>query len=88
MIAPRPGYTASVTNGRIGNRRWAQSCWLDAQEQGEAPPRAPDIERPPDQDLPDVGTDVTDVPDGPGIPPFTNEDLEDEEPKQKDPPPM
>jgi hypothetical protein len=52
---------------------------LKAQETGEPPPSAPDIDRPPDQELPDVGADMPEIPDGPGAPPFTGEDVEDPE---------
>lgn len=37
----------------------------------------PDVERPPDQEVPDIGNDLTDVAYDPGAPPFTGEDVED-----------
>jgi len=37
----------------------------------------PDVDRPPDQDVPDLGTDVPDVVHDPGAPPFTGEDVDD-----------
>ena len=47
-----------------------------AQEPGD--PGVPDIERPPDQEVPGMGKeDVPAAPDGSGAPPFTGEDAED-----------
>lgn len=37
----------------------------------------PDVERPPDQDVPDLGKDLTDVVNDSDAPPFTGEDVED-----------
>ncbi|HUE86184.1 MAG TPA: hypothetical protein VMO26_08905 [Vicinamibacterales bacterium] len=37
----------------------------------------PDVNRPPDQDVPDFGKDVPDIGHDPAAPPFTGEDLED-----------
>lgn len=37
----------------------------------------PDVDRLPDQDVPDLETDLPDVEQDPGAPPFTGEDLED-----------
>ena len=37
----------------------------------------PDVNRLPDEDVPDFGTEVPDVANDPGAPPFTGEDLED-----------
>jgi len=37
----------------------------------------PDVDRPPDQDVPDFGKDLPDSVRDPGAPPFTGEDVED-----------
>ncbi len=37
----------------------------------------PDVDRPPDQDVPDFGNDLPDSVRDPGAPPFTGEDVED-----------
>ena len=37
----------------------------------------PDVNRPPHQELPEIGRDLPDVGPDPGAPPFTGEDLED-----------
>jgi hypothetical protein len=56
----------------------------EAQEPGGG---EPDIKRPPDQDLPDVDEGLPETPNGPGVPPFTGEDVEDVgRPKKRDRP--
>ena len=84
---------AKVIIGRFGKRplkppRTMGWVKYEAQETGEPPP-PPDIKRPPDQELPDIVRDVPEVPDGPGAPPFTGEDVEDpDDPKPGDLPTM
>jgi len=55
-----------------------------AQEPGDR--GVPDIERPPDQEVPGMGKeDVPAAPDGSGAPPFTGEDAEDVGPNPRNP---
>lgn len=72
---------ADVIRGTFGARRDLKSGWAryEAQETGE--PDSPDIDRPPDQDLPDPGEEQGDTP--PDAPPFTGEDIEDVGPPRK-----
>jgi hypothetical protein len=75
---------ADVIRGKFGAQRNRKSGWrkYEAQEAGE-PPDSPDIERPPDQDLPDPDEERGDIPNSPGAPPFTGEDVEDVGPPLK-----
>ena len=58
-----------------------------AQEPGDE--GVPDIKRPPDSDMPEFGSDDPEVPNRPGAPPFTGEDVEDVgRPGERDRPPV
>jgi hypothetical protein len=76
---------ADVIRGKFGAHRNRQSGWrkYEAQETGE-PPDPPDIKRPPDQDVPEPDEERGDIPDSPGAPPFTGEDVEDIGPPKRD----
>jgi hypothetical protein len=63
------------------NPRWGWSKH-EAQETGE-PSDSPDVERPPDQDLPVSDEERGDIPSSPDAPPFTGEDVEDVGPPRK-----
>ena len=78
---------ADVIRGKFGARRNRKAGWgkYEAQETGE-PPDSPDIERPPDQDLPAPDEERGDIPNSPGAPPFTGEDVEDIGPSKRDRP--
>jgi hypothetical protein len=56
---------------REGN--WPPLRAQDTEQGGDTP----DVDRPPDQGVPDFGKDVPEVVDAPDIPPFTGEDVED-----------
>ena len=78
---------AEVIQGKFGIRRRSGRGWAkyEAQESEEGGDR--DIKRPPDEERPDLGEEMTDPPNGPGSPPFTGEDVEDVgRPRKKDNP--
>lgn len=68
--------TAMPDVGRHSDYRWPTFSAQDTEQGGDTP----DVDRPPDRDVPDFGKDVPDVPDvanDPAAPPFTGEDLDD-----------
>jgi hypothetical protein len=69
------------------NGAWFGCADYEAQEPGDT--GEPDIERPPDSDIPEFDSDHPEGPNGPGAPPFTGEDVEDVgRPRKRDTPPV
>ena len=70
----------------MGKRRRGNAGWGGYRAQEPNDPGVPDIERPPDQEVPGMGKeDVPAAPDGSGAPPFTGEDAEDVGPNPRNP---
>ena len=67
-----------VIKGTFGlfatSREWAR---FRAQQQDQPPAGKPDLERPPDVDVPNFDKPTPDPTENPGSPPFTGEDVED-----------
>jgi hypothetical protein len=72
-----------VIQGYFGvNRRG----WMKYRMQEPGGGGTPDVQRPPDQDVPEIGRELPDpLDDDPASPPFTGEDVEDADPSPNQP---
>lgn len=68
---------ADVIRGRFGAQRRSGPGWTKYEAQESEEGGQPDIKRPPDEELPDLGEEMPETPNGPATPPFTGEDVED-----------
>jgi hypothetical protein len=73
--------------GAIAGQNSSGCAEYETQEPGDK--GEPDIKRPPDSEIPEFDSDHPEVPDAPGAPPFTGEDVEDVgRPRKRDTPPV